>query len=92
MADMSPTTGSVSSPGSKGFEPDVPIATSPMFDWPPRPQWRRCVYLVKPVMLPYGVWWVALAALCVELPHAVDGAHGEPSVRGGFWRSTSATH
>jgi len=62
MADMSPTTGSVANPGSKGFEPEVPITTSPMFDWPPRPV-ATLLYLVKPVMLPYGVFWVALAAL-----------------------------
>jgi len=62
MADMSPATGSVASPGPKGFEPEVPITTSPMFDWPPRPV-ATLRYLVKPVMLPYGVFWVALAAL-----------------------------
>jgi len=62
MADTSPTTGSVGSPDYMGFEPEVPITTSPMFDWPPRPA-ATLPYLVKPVMLPYGVWWVALAAL-----------------------------
>ena len=62
MADMSPTTGSVTNPGSKGYEPEVPITTSPMFDWPPRPA-ATLLYLVKPVMLPYGIFWVALAAL-----------------------------
>ena len=59
MTDTSPAVGS---PGSKGYEPEVPITTSPMFDWPPRPV-ATLLYLVKPVMLPYGVFWVALAAL-----------------------------
>ena len=53
----------VTNPGSRGYEPAVPITTSPILDWPPRPL-AVLGYLVKPVMLPYGVCWVALAALC----------------------------
>ena len=62
MADRSPTAGAASSPAGKGFEPEVPITTSPMFDWPPRPV-ATLRYLVTPVMLPYGIFWVVLAAL-----------------------------
>ena len=63
MADTSPAISSTPGPAAKGFEPEVPIATSPMFDWPPRPL-ATLRYLVKPVMLPYGILWAALAALC----------------------------
>ena len=63
MADTSATAEAMGSPAARGFEPDVPIATSPMFDWPPRPV-ATLRYLITPVMLPYGMFWVALAALC----------------------------
>ena len=62
MAETSATMGAAGSPAAKGYEPDVPIATSPMLDWPPRPI-ATLRYLVTPVMLPYGIFWVALAAL-----------------------------
>ncbi len=62
MADTSPTTHSTTGPGNGGFEPEVPITTSPILDWPPRPL-ATLRYLVSPVMLPYGVLWAALAAL-----------------------------
>ncbi|MXW62013.1 MAG: sterol desaturase family protein [Acidimicrobiaceae bacterium] len=67
MADTSPTnstapinTGRGSE--SKGHEPTVPITVSPILDWPPRPV-ATLRYLLTPVMLPYGIFWVALAAL-----------------------------
>ena len=47
---------------AKGYEPIVPITTSPILDWPPKPL-STLRFLLKPVMLPYGICWVALAAL-----------------------------
>ena len=35
MAETSPTIGRAR--GEAGYEPDVPITTSPILDWPPRP-------------------------------------------------------
>ena len=60
MADTSPAN---NNPHSKGFEPEVPITTAPVLDWPPQPV-ATLRYLVSPVVLPYGIFWVALAALC----------------------------
>ncbi len=64
MADTSPTVGPGPAirPGARGFEPETPIKISPILDWPPRPL-ATLRYLVTPVMLPYGLCWVALAAL-----------------------------
>ncbi len=59
---MADTSAVVANPGSGEYEPAVPIATSPIFDWPPRPI-AALRFLVKPVMLPYGVCWAALAVL-----------------------------
>ncbi len=62
MADPSPTINTGRGPESKGYEPTVPITVSPILEWPPRPV-STLRYLFTPVMLPYGMFWVALAAL-----------------------------
>ncbi len=62
MADRSPTISAGRGPERNGYEPAVPITVSPILDWPPRPV-ATLRYLLTPVMLPYGVFWVALAAL-----------------------------
>ncbi len=62
MADRSPTTNAGRGPEPKGYEPTTPITVSPILDWPPRPV-ATLRYLFTPVMLPYGMFWVALAAL-----------------------------
>ena len=62
MADTHSTVGRSHSPETKGYEPDVPIAVSPLLDWPPRPV-ATLRNVVFSTMLPYGAIWVALAAL-----------------------------
>ena len=37
MADTHSTVGRSHRPVTNGYEPDVPIAVSPILDWPPRP-------------------------------------------------------
>ena len=62
MADTHSTVGRSHSSETKGYEPDVPIAVSPLLDWPPRPL-ATLRNVVFSTMLPYGAIWVALAAL-----------------------------
>ncbi len=62
MPDAFPTTNASNGPGAKGYEPTVPISVSPILDWPPKPV-ATLRYLISPVMLPYGICWVALAVL-----------------------------
>ena len=62
MADTHSTVGRSHSPETKGYEPVVPIAVSPLLDWPPRPL-ATLRNVVFSTMLPYGAIWVALAAL-----------------------------
>ena len=62
MADPSPTINTGRGPESKGYEPTTPITVSPILDWPPRPV-ATLRYLFTPVMLPYGMFWIALAAV-----------------------------
>ena len=62
MADVSTSAAEPRRAGSKGYEPEVPISVSPLLDWPPRPL-AVARYLVQPVMLPYGICWVGVAAL-----------------------------
>ncbi len=43
-----------------GYVPDAPISVSPLLDWPPHPL-ALARYLVTPVLLPYGLGFVAIA-------------------------------
>ena len=62
MADTHSTVGRSHSPVTNGYEPDVPIAVSPILDWPPRPV-ATLRHLVSKVVFPQGVVWIAMAAL-----------------------------
>ena len=37
MADTRSTADTPRGPGARGYEPEVPIAVSPILDWPPQP-------------------------------------------------------
>ena len=62
MADRSPTINTGRGPEPTGYEPTTPITVSPILDWPPRPV-ATLRYLLTPVMLPYGMFWIALAVV-----------------------------